>query len=136
MLTAVSLDPEAWEQVGTDVFPLVSLVVTGFQPFADHATPRTTKPRAFAGLRRHAPKRTRTSTRLSRTRPSTWRVYQFRHRREGAASIAPVAHGRRARSTVGRRHAALVSVRTQRYLHEHMFDRREEPRAAWTSART
>src|SRR4051812_39884355 len=26
-----------------------------------------------------APKRTRTSTRLSRTRPSTWRVYQFRH---------------------------------------------------------
>ena len=35
-----------------------------------------------------APKRTRTSTRLSRTRPSTWRVYQFRHRREGSRSIA------------------------------------------------
>ena len=33
-----------------------------------------------------APKRTRTSTRLSRTRPSTWRVYQFRHRR-GARGV-------------------------------------------------
>src|SRR2546423_14951208 len=36
-----------------------------------------------------APKRTRTSTRLSRTRPSTWRVYQFRHRRGCGRSIAP-----------------------------------------------
>src|SRR5215213_3568564 len=36
----------------------------------------------------HAPKRTRTSTRLSRTRPSTWRVYQFRHRRGCRRSIA------------------------------------------------
>jgi hypothetical protein len=34
-----------------------------------------------SGAFAHAPKRTRTSTRLSRTRPSTWRVYQFRHRR-------------------------------------------------------
>src|SRR3954451_19910093 len=37
---------------------------------------------ACAGFLADAPKRTRTSTRLSRTRPSTWRVYQFRHRRE------------------------------------------------------
>jgi hypothetical protein len=29
----------------------------------------------------NAPKRTRTSTQLAWTRPSTWRVYQFRHRR-------------------------------------------------------
>src|SRR5215203_4224486 len=53
-------------------------------------------PRGF----RHAPKRTRTSTRLSRTRPSTWRVYQFRHRRESdreyraAPRSAGVAHAR------------------------------------------
>ena len=45
------------------------------------------KPR-FCGAFPYAPKRTRTSTRLSRTRPSTWRVYQFRHRREGSRSIA------------------------------------------------
>jgi hypothetical protein len=45
---------------------------------------------AGAGLLESAPKRTRTSTRLSRTRPSTWRVYQFRHRREGSRSIAAV----------------------------------------------
>src|SRR3954462_907002 len=38
---------------------------------------------------RSAPKRTRTSTRLSRTRPSTWRVYQFRHRRKGGAEYSP-----------------------------------------------
>src|SRR3954469_3962667 len=38
---------------------------------------------AYASSFTYAPKRTRTSTRLSRTRPSTWRVYQFRHRREG-----------------------------------------------------
>ena len=37
----------------------------------------------------YAPKRTRTSTRLSRTRPSTWRVYQFRHRRKGDGEYSP-----------------------------------------------
>ena len=41
-----------------------------------------------AGSFIYAPKRTRTSTRLSRTRPSTWRVYQFRHRRGCGRSIA------------------------------------------------
>src|SRR3954447_13889492 len=50
-------------------------------PSGRNDRPERRKPsnsRAFV----HAPKRTRTSTRLSRTRPSTWRVYQFRHRRE------------------------------------------------------
>src|SRR5690349_6729304 len=42
---------------------------------------------AAARLSTHAPKRTRTSTRLTRTRPSTWRVYQFRHRRGRRGSI-------------------------------------------------
>jgi hypothetical protein len=45
----------------------------------------TKKPR-HAGLSRHAPKRTRTSTRLSRTRPSTWRGgCQMRPDRAGAS---------------------------------------------------
>src|SRR3954469_12738775 len=50
-------------------------------------SPKTPRQRC-CGAFPSAPKRTRTSTRLSRTRPSTWRVYQFRHRREGDASIA------------------------------------------------
>src|SRR3954452_15443756 len=50
--------------------------------------PRTKKARR-GGPFLHAPKRTRTSTRLSRTRPSTWRVYQFRHRREGDGEYSP-----------------------------------------------
>src|SRR6476469_6145807 len=55
-----------------------------------------------AGARpsRGAPKRTRTSTRLARTRPATWRVYQFRHRRGNGeyspgvrAGLSPSAGG-------------------------------------------
>ncbi len=53
------------------------------------ADPESEKTPRRAGLLCDAPKRTRTSTRLSRTRPSTWRVYQFRHRRRRAPSIAP-----------------------------------------------
>ena len=64
----------------------------------------------LCGLFRHAPKRTRTSTRLSRTRPSTWRVYQFRHRRRRRPSIALPA-------------AAVESVQPPRYCPEQVFDR-------------
>src|SRR5215213_3051942 len=53
---------------------------------SDRSLKRCERPR-YAGPF-HAPKRTRTSTRLSRTRPSTWRVYQFRHRRGCRRSIA------------------------------------------------
>src|SRR5215208_2664026 len=66
--------------------------------------PETKKPRV-CGAFSYAPKRTRTSTRLSRTRPSTWRVYQFRHRREGWRSIAVAQSGgasRAARAEPGR----------------------------------
>ena len=70
-----------------------------------------------------APKRTRTSTRLSRTRPSTWRVYQFRHRREGTASIAlDWLQGLSPSAGVGT-------------LYEHTFDEVRRPRSAWTSGR-
>src|SRR3954463_15542802 len=75
--------------------------------------PERRKPRecrAFGG----APKRTRTSTRLSRTRPSTWRVYQFRHRREGDGEYSPV---------IARGLSPSAGVGT---LCEHMFDGVEE----------
>src|SRR3954447_4749361 len=64
------------------------------------------KPRIH-GAFHHAPERTRTSTSYSLTRPSTLRVYQFRHRRGGGSQ-----HIRR---------LSLASVRGARYLHEHMF---------------
>jgi hypothetical protein len=60
----------------------------GVPPWTAEPVRERGKPR-HAGLSGGAPKRTRTSTRLSRTRPSTWRVYQFRHRREGAAEYSP-----------------------------------------------
>jgi hypothetical protein len=72
---------------GTDGGNVAKSVATNCSP----TKPTTTKALRLQGFR-HAPKRTRTSTRLSRTRPSTWRVYQFRHRREGSRSIA-AEHG-------------------------------------------
>src|SRR4051812_28003283 len=75
--------------------------------------PRTAKaPQCGAFV--HAPKRTRTSTRLSRTRPSTWRVYQFRHRREGDGEYSPAGR-------LG------LSPSAPRYtLCEHTFDREQK----------
>src|SRR5215210_1910729 len=71
MLTAASLDPEAWEQVGTDVFPFVTPRCHGVPTVCRPRAPENDETPRIAALRRHAPKRTRTSTRLSRTRPST-----------------------------------------------------------------
>src|SRR3954452_17152569 len=77
---------------------LVSLGTSGlrFQPRFQRVrmepargTTETKRTRLLAGSFAYAPKRTRTSTRLSRTRPSTWRVYQFRHRREGRREYRP-----------------------------------------------
>jgi hypothetical protein len=70
----------------TDVAPLPLGVAAKKWPPQIRSAPERRKPRERRAFE-DAPKRTRTSTRLSRTRPSTWRVYQFRHRREGDASI-------------------------------------------------
>src|SRR5690349_19772489 len=72
--------------------------------------PRTRKA-PQSGAFRSAPKRTRTSTRLSRTRPSTWRVYQFRHRRESGGEYSPGLSPSDGRTTV----------------HEHMFAPVDQP---------
>src|SRR5215211_527143 len=92
--------------------------------------PRTTKAPPERGFRLHAPKRTRTSTRLSRTRPSTWRVYQFRHRREGGGEYSPGGSCR------------LSPSRGGDTFYEHMFARLDQPAGngdlrrplPWTSA--
>src|SRR3954462_5588099 len=78
---------------------------------------------AFAGLSLHAPKRTRTSTRLARTRPSTWRVYQFRHRRGNGEYSPGVGPG-------------LSPSAGGDTVCEHTFDHLwRRPRPAWTLAR-
>ena len=70
--------PRGWRLEGHDV---AASVATAFErPL--RAPPGLEPEKRAEQVIRHAPKRTRTSTRLSRTRPSTWRVYQFRHRRE------------------------------------------------------
>ena len=82
------------------------------------------------GAFRSAPKRTRTSTRLSRTRPSTWRVYQFRHRREGGGEYSPgcrTANGR-AVSRAGSTGPCELSPSDGRStVCEHMFAQVDQP---------
>jgi hypothetical protein len=83
-----------------------------------------------SGAFRSAPKRTRTSTRLSRTRPSTWRVYQFRHRREGGGEYSPgcrTANGR-AVSRAGSTGPCELSPSDGRStVCEHMFAQVDQP---------
>ena len=68
--------------------PVAIGVAAKCSPPPRRTAPERRKPRR-SGAFCDAPKRTRTSTRLSRTRPSTWRVYQFRHRREGDGEYSP-----------------------------------------------
>ena len=83
-------------------------------PPSERDRPENDESPAGAGLSLHAPKRTRTSTRLSRTRPSTWRVYQFRHRREGGGEYSPASEG--------------LSLSAGVYtLYEHTFDELRRP---------
>ena len=90
-------------------------------PSCQSALPRNVAPceleppeNELCGAFASAPKRTRTSTRLSRTRPSTWRVYQFRHRREGDGEYSPAV-------------LAFESVQRGRYIYEHMFAPLDQP---------
>ena len=82
-------------------------------PTSRHRALGKRKSPPVSGLFPYAPKRTRTSTRLSRTRPSTWRVYQFRHRREGGGEYSPALEG--------------LSLSAGVYtLYEHTFDEVQE----------
>jgi hypothetical protein len=56
------------------------------------------------------------------TRPSTLRVYQFRHRREGWTMIVALGgSSRRCRGGSVRRRTLLETVRGARYSHERVF---------------
>ena len=82
----IELDAHHTTLVGQPlVAPIASSAVSRkpAPPIPRRVHAKETEPPRNCGAFTYAPKRTRTSTRLSRTRPSTWRVYQFRHRREG-----------------------------------------------------
>ena len=93
--------PPGWGTAGEQgCSPVVRGVAARCSPPDRSRSPRTRKAPP-SGAFRSAPKRTRTSTRLSRTRPSTWRVYQFRHRREGDGEYSPASACRLSPSTRG-----------------------------------